>query len=41
MLVCLSCRRAQVGGEKLSEAALLKASPATVLAAIASDRANT
>lgn len=39
--ICLSCRRAQVRGEKLSVAALLKASWVTIIAAIASDRANT
>lgn len=39
--VCLSCRRAQVGGEKLSEAALLEASRVTITAAIASDGVNT
>lgn len=39
--ICLTCRRAQVRGEKLSVAALLKASWVTIIAAIASDRANT
>lgn len=37
----LSCRRAQVRGEKRSEAALFKASRVNILAAIASDGANT
>lgn len=37
----LSCHRAQVGVEKLSEAALFKANRVTVIATIASDGANT